>query len=864
MSSQKNQAPYWRQISPEGYLVNLSDGTTEWYHVTDRSKCTFEPTGYETYLSASKGYLLNWTADTGILDEDAEEPRICTVRIRGLKWSEVFDIADYLEPGGGEDSDLNARGRALEKEHGIYLPTNYHYDGYGGFNDPFCLQLGFRGWLEDEGEYWPEDERGFWPETLAVVVGDGVEIEVVREDLIERVGSDWVLKERENPQNLYSPDGYLINPNTNDTIWWHFTPVHGLEAFNMRSFQVQPGSGMMFMGRPHNDLYSPHTATFFGGSPVSFYDRLDDAEILQVKIRLGENCRLFDARILFSDVPSWVTNEMERALRETEDLYEIEDALPDSGNEGSLSKEAFDYLMSQNLGETLNLWRQRFNAYRDMSAYSAEEFLKKAEMRDLITCYDTYRNWAAFSLSLWGLEYRAVQCVMNSYNHTKDEYPIFGEKGSYVGWLERESVYYGLDSEYDSINIAILHTSDTPVPYVDLECLEMTEIEIVSRERENPQNLPIYVNNLGVHTNAPIPLYHATTAADAIIEEGFKTPDELPRGSFGLGGSGTGLISMTGDPRYAEAICVHMATHARIGIGDLRWSDLMADFRRVSPKRYQAIVDGTDHGNKAANLIRVLKVMDKGQVPVNRGMFGEDMSLSLNPERYELVSMEEYVEYMREYCESKNYKHMIDTWTNPAKGTLADLYNELLWINDGTIENPVGDSHLWKRFLGKDLSILDQIAYVRADLNPDMRIVSRSDSVEMPSVFYRRSGEFSVDEYGVQKLKRGEDLNPSRSWGGYRAPTPLPESETGLTFDVDPEFVDRVPAEDYNKFAIFLFAEDEFRLPAPRDQLTPAVLEGTAMDILEVLPDLWQGKGVTCFYPHIGEKRKTLRDNLWS
>ena len=380
---------------------------------------------------------------------------------------------------------------------------------------------------------------------------------------------------------------------------------------------------------------------------------------------------------------------------------------------------------------------------------------------------------------------------------------------------------------------------------------------IMNRIRRNPQNLPIYVNNLGVHTNAPIPLYHATTAADAIIEEGFKTPDELPRGSFGLGSSGMGLISMTGDPRYAEAICVHMATHARIGIGDLRWSELMADFRRVSPKRYQAIVDGTDL--KARNLIHVLKVMDKGQVPVNRGMFGEDMSLSLNPERYELVSMEEYVEYRREYCVSKNLEHLIDAWTNPAKNTLADLYNELLWINDGTIENPVGDSDLWTRFLGKDLSILDQIAYVRADLNPDMRIVSRNSSVDMPSVFYSRSGEFSVDEYGVQKLKRGEDLYTR---GSYRAPTPLPESETGLTFDVDPEFVDRVPAEDYNKFAIYLRAEDEFRLPAPRDQLTPAVLEGTAMDILEVLPDLWQGKDVTCFYPRIGEKRKTLRDNL--
>ena len=53
------------------------------------------------------------------------------------------------------------------------------------------------------------------------------------------------------------------------------------------------------MGRPDNDLYRPHTATFFGGSPVSFYGRFNigEAEILQVKIRLGENCRLFDAKI---------------------------------------------------------------------------------------------------------------------------------------------------------------------------------------------------------------------------------------------------------------------------------------------------------------------------------------------------------------------------------------------------------------------------------------------------------------------------------------------------------------------------------------------------------------------------------------
>tara|TARA_B100001057_G_scaffold498324_1_gene604976 strand:+ start:2455 stop:3627 length:1173 start_codon:yes stop_codon:yes gene_type:complete len=380
----------------------------------------------------------------------------------------------------------------------------------------------------------------------------------------------------------------------------------------------------------------------------------------------------------------------------------------------------------------------------------------------------------------------------------------------------------------------------------------------------NPQSLPIYVNNLGVHTNAPIPLYHATTAAYPIVARGFKTPDELPRGSFGLGSSGMGLISMTGDPRYAEAICVHIATHARIGIGDLRWSELMADFRRVSPKRYQKIVDGTDQGNKAKGLIHVLKIMDKGQVPVHRGMFGKQMSLTMDPERYELVSMEEFVEYQREYCVLNKLEHMINSYTNPAKSTLAELYNELLWINDGTIENPVGDTSLWTRFLEDDIRILDQIAYVRADLLPGMRIVSRNTRVEMPSVFYPQHGYFSVDEYDVQRLKRGEDQNFKESYFSSDIATPLPESETGLTFEIDPEFVTFVPAEDYKKFAVYLPAEDEFRLPAPRDQLTPAVLEGTAMDILEVLPELWQGKDVTCFYPRIGDTRLTLKDNLYS
>ena len=382
---------------------------------------------------------------------------------------------------------------------------------------------------------------------------------------------------------------------------------------------------------------------------------------------------------------------------------------------------------------------------------------------------------------------------------------------------------------------------------------------LMRRARQNPQNLPIYVNNLGIHTNAPIPLYHATTAVDAILREGFKTPDELPRGYTGLGNSGMGLISMTGDPRYAEAICVHVAVHARIGIGDLTWSDLMDDFSKVSPKRYEAIVRGTDVG-KAKNLIRVLEIMEEGHVPVTRGMFGYGTKMTMASERYELMDIDEYIDLQRERCIVNSYnEYSVNRYTNPDKDILAELYNELVWLNDGTIENPVGDSSLWTRFLGEDLSILDQIAYVRADLHPGMRIVSRSSSVDMPSVFYPRSGYFSVDEHRVQSLKRGEDLSFT-----YResTPTPLPKAETGLAFEVDSVFADFVPAEDYSKFAVYLLGENEFRLPAPRDQLTTPTLEGTALDILESLSNVWQGQDVVCFYPRLGSNLKALRDNL--
>jgi hypothetical protein len=612
--------------------------------------------------------------------------------------------------------------------------------------------------------------------------------------------------------------GYLHNPLSDSGIsWWHVTSPYTLdieeEGFRIPSYFASDIDSIcrivMSVRRP---------------DPVTLYD---------VKLRISPE-NLLSPQAIFKDwVRCWLETYEDGYGQEWDD--EANDPNPWFG-----SPEFVNELTP--LGKSLY---REVGAMARGSRYSA----------------------AAIMSMLCGCKYQAFDILKNASQGLFEEWCWRNNICAWVeselneGWTETSS---GTWAPVDGFNIGVWDTSRVEIVEVFpdiLECEHIVDIEGVVGRR-NPQNLPIYVNNLGIHTNAPIPLYHATTAADAIIKEGFKTPDELPRGSFGLGSSGMGLISMTGDHRYAEAICVHMAAHARIGIGDLRWSDLMADFRRVSPKRYQAIVDGTDL--KARNLIHVLKVMGKGQVPVNRGMFGEDMSLSFDPERHELVSMEEYVEYQREHCVSNNFEHMIDDWTNPAKSVLAGLYNDLLWINDGTIENPVGDSNLWMRFLGRDLSVLDQIAYVRADLESGMRIVSRNHSADMPSVFYRGSGDFSVDEYGVQKLKRGEDLHTRKPWGGYRAPTPLPESETGLTFDVDSEFVDRVPAQDYSKFAVYLHGEDEFRLPAPRDQLTPAVLEATAMDILELLPRLWQGKDVTCFYPRIGDKLLSLKDNLYS
>jgi GNAT superfamily N-acetyltransferase len=50
---------------------------------------------------------------------------------------------------------------------------------------------------------------------------------------------------------------------------------------------------------------------------------------------------------------------------------------------------------------------------------------------------------------------------------------------------------------------------------------------LMRRARQNPQNLPIYVNNLGIHTNAPIPLYHGSPR---LIEQFKPTPHYLAEG----------------------------------------------------------------------------------------------------------------------------------------------------------------------------------------------------------------------------------------------------------------------------------------------------------------------------------------------
>ena len=108
---------------------------------------------------------------------------------------------------------------------------------------------------------------------------------------------------RQNPYNKKDKDSYLINPNTGETIWWHFTTTEGFTDFNMKDFESD------------SEYEFTSNETYFAGSLKIFQDEFFAERfkgVFELKIKIGDHCSIFDARDLFSEVPKWVIEDIER------------------------------------------------------------------------------------------------------------------------------------------------------------------------------------------------------------------------------------------------------------------------------------------------------------------------------------------------------------------------------------------------------------------------------------------------------------------------------------------------------------------------------------------------------------------------
>ena len=280
------------------------------------------------------------------------------------------------------------------------------------------------------------------------------------------------LRSRPNPYSQTDDEGYLINPNDGSSLWYHFLTKG---AADLHNFEFQMGD---FAG---SDLYNE---TYFAGHPASYEENFIFAgnDRLTVRIRIGGDCTIFDARDLFREVPEWVIADITRAFNKMDDVYEPSDILF-TELDGAVSQRTLDYLNSGDLGETLNLWREnevhhyeyvRLTAPRS-EATNAEFKLERKKYRPM------EKDWAGWLVSLWMLNFGEVHKILMH----PEIYPILDPEltKNLVGWLERENCD-SLSPKWNSISVAIAHNpAETAVGYVYVPCLDETKIEIVKRER---------------------------------------------------------------------------------------------------------------------------------------------------------------------------------------------------------------------------------------------------------------------------------------------------------------------------------------------------------------------------------------------
>jgi len=107
------------------------------------------------------------------------------------------------------------------------------------------------------------------------------------------------------------------------------------------------------------------------------------------------------------------------------------------------------------------------------------------------------------------------------------------------------------------------------------------------------------INNLGIHLDNDLLVYHASLAADAIKREGaFRSRFELRQQGLvktGAGGGPEKAISFTGDVRVAESICVGLGAIVRISLDDLKTQEIIHELHLSAPKALNSLWGDLKH-----------------------------------------------------------------------------------------------------------------------------------------------------------------------------------------------------------------------------------------------------------------------------
>ena len=517
--------PY-NQTDDEGYLINPNDGGVFWWHWSDSKIDEFIYRSERQYtFIASTRQILNYMVGTA---RHGGNTYLYQVRIAPKKGVYVLERDDVF---GKLSLPLKRQLESMKRTYGFEDDLRYMTYAYGmmaqseypdlfrHFSTFSCMREPFKSVLEKQNRgsatqdifefnisaylegfeavqaFFFRDLRDddvssldtriphllesmgfhgwFERESFGADINIGIDLRYYDVTIIseEKIDTTWDLGNmRKNPYNQTDDEGYLINPNDGTNLWYHFLTK---DTDDPRSFEFQMGN---FSGSP-----SDFNETYFAGHPAPYRGMFGwYKNYLTVKIRIGKDCNIFDARDLFREIPEWVLADITRAFNEMDDVYEPGHIFDGEEEDGSVSQRTQDYLYNGDLGKTLNLWRQN-----EVHYYKSVQFSDGSIKLERMTekwMKERGTSWGEWFVQLWMLDYGVVHHVLSNPN----TFPIFDPELTHnlVGWLERENCD-ALDPEWNNISVAIAHNDGGgSAGYLYLPCLDETKIEIVSRVRK--------------------------------------------------------------------------------------------------------------------------------------------------------------------------------------------------------------------------------------------------------------------------------------------------------------------------------------------------------------------------------------------